>query len=95
MVIKGNLATDKMLAKSMKDHPIVAGSFAQWLVRNFGIKEAMYAKVIAYKLKYKVDDIPPSATCSDKTMNELNTSAAYENKASDTAIRKLGSLAKK
>ena len=93
-VIKGHLSANKMMAKSIKDHPIVVGDYDRWIVSNSGRKEAMDAKVMATKLKYDVDDISSPTTSAAKSINELNTSVASVKKAADTAISKVGSLAK-
>ena len=82
------------MAKSIKDHPIVVGYYDRWIVSNSGRKEAMDAKVMATKLKYDVDDISSPTTSAAKSINELNTSVASVKKAADTAISKVGSLAK-
>ena len=54
-MIKGHLSADKTLEKPIKNHPIVVGSYAQWLVSNSGIKESMDSNIMATKIKYKVD----------------------------------------
>ena len=54
-MIKGHLAANKMLSKSIKDHPIVVGTYAKWLVINYGMREATDGKIMATKIKYKVD----------------------------------------
>ena len=50
-VIKGHIAANKMLAKYIKDHPIVVGAYAQWLVSNSVRTEAMDTNSMATKLK--------------------------------------------
>ena len=94
-VIKVHLVAKKMLAKSIKDHPIVVGSYTQWIVSNYGIKEAIYANIMATKLEYKVDELSSSTNYVAKSINELKTSVASAKKAADTAISKLGYLANK
>ena len=49
---------------------------------------------MAAKLKYKVHEISFSTNSDVKSINELKTSIAYENKSTNIAIRKLVSLAK-
>ena len=93
-MIKGYLAADKMLAKSIKDHPIVVGAYAQWLVSNSGIKEAVDYKIMDNNLKYKSDELFSSSAASSNSINELNIYVASTKKSADTAIRKLGSLSK-
>ena len=84
-----------MLEKSIKDHRIVVGAYDQWLVSNYGIKESMDSKIMATKLNYKVDELSSSSAYSYKSINELKISVAYAKKASNTAISKIGSIAKK
>ena len=60
---------------------------------NSGRKETMDAKVVATKLKDKVDEFYYSNTSTAKRINKLKTYDASAKKAVDTAIRKLGSLA--
>ena len=94
-MIKGYLAADKMLAKSIKDHPIVFEDYAQWLVSSSGIKEAMNTKTVATNLKYKVYEISHLTNSDAKSINELNTSVAVSNKADNAAISKLAPLTNK
>ena len=94
-VIKGHLAADKMLTKTIKDCLIFFGSYAQWLVINSGRKWAIYAKIMATKLKWKVDEISSLSDSSTKSINEFKISVASVKKSADTAISKLGSLSKK
>ena len=54
---QSSLANENMLEKSIKDHPIVVGSYAQWFVSKSGRKESMDAQIMDTKLKYKVDKI--------------------------------------
>ena len=89
------LAFNKVLAKSTKDHPIFVGAYNQWLVSKSGKKEAMDVKVIATKIKDKVDELSSSTNSSAKRINELKTSVASVKKASNTAISKLDPLANK
>ena len=60
-MIKGHLAANKMLSKSIKDHPIVVGTYANWLVINYGMREAMDGKIMATKITYKVDEVSSSS----------------------------------
>ena len=94
-MIKIHLAADKMLEKSIKDHPIFVGAYARWLVSNSGRKEAMDANIMATKLIYKVEKISSLSVSSSKRINELKISVASTKKAADTAINKLGSFSKK
>ena len=56
-MIKGHLSADKTLEKSIKNHPIVVGSYAQWLVSNSGIKESMDSNIMATKIKDEVYEL--------------------------------------
>ena len=89
------LAFNKVLAKSTKDHPIVVGAYNQWLVSKSEKKEAMDVKVIATKIKDKVDELSSSTNSAANIINELKTSVASKKKDMETTIRKLGPLANK
>ena len=65
-VIKGHIAANKMLEKSIKDHPIVVGDYAQWILSNSRRKEATDANIMATKLKYKVDGFSSLTTSAAK-----------------------------
>ena len=65
-VIKGHIAANKMLEKSIKDHPIVVGDYAQWILSNYRRKEATDANIMATKLKYKVDGFSSLTTSAAK-----------------------------
>ena len=94
-VIKVHLAADKMLEKSIKDHPIVIVVYYQWLVSNSEIKKAMDAKIMAAKLKEKVEELSSLSDSSSKRINELKIYVASAKKSADTDISKLGSFSKK
>ena len=55
----------------------------------------MYAKIMATKLKYKVDEIFSLFASYYKIINELKIFVASEKNVADTSISKLGSLTKK
>ena len=67
-VIKGHIAANKMLEKSIKDHPIVVGDYSQWLVSNSGRKEAMDTNIMYTKLKYNLYEISYSTTSDAKSI---------------------------
>ena len=94
-MIKGHLTANKMLEKYIKDHPIVVGSYTQWLVSNSGRKEDMDVNIMATKLNKKLDKLSSSSASSSKIIKGLNIYVASTKKAADTAIRKLGPIAKK
>ena len=50
-VINIHLAANKILEKSIKNYPVVVGSYSQWIVSNSGRKSAMDANIMATKLK--------------------------------------------
>ena len=52
----------------------------------------MDARVVATKLKDKVDELSSLTTSVSKSINDLKTSIASVKKAADTAIKKLGYL---
>ena len=63
-VIKGHLTADKILEKFIKDHPVVVGAYAQWLVSKSVRKESIDANIMANKLKEKLDELTSSYSSS-------------------------------
>ena len=94
-MIKGHIAADEMLEKFIKDHPILVGAYAQWLVSNSRRKESTDAKIMAAKLKDKVDKLSSSSVSSYKSINELKIYVAFAKKSANTIISKLWSFSKK
>ena len=88
-VIKGHLVANKMLEKSIKDHPIFVEDYTQWRVSHSGIKESMDTKIMAAKLKDKVDKLSSSSVSSYKSINELKIYVAFAKKSANTIISKL------
>ena len=50
VLIRCHLSEENMLSKIIKDHPIVVGAYAQWLVSNSERKEALEDKKIGRKI---------------------------------------------
>ena len=72
-----------MLLKTIKDHPIVVGTYAQWLFSNTGRKEALKAKILAGKVKDRLDDLSATLSSTTKSISELKTMFAAAKKAAD------------
>ena len=63
-MIKDHIAADEMLEKFIKDHPILVGAYAQWLVSKSVRKESIDANIMANKLKEKLDELTSSYSSS-------------------------------
>ena len=56
-VLRSHMATKAILKKGFKDHPVVVGAYAQWLVSNSGKKDASEAKAAIAKVTSAVADL--------------------------------------
>ena len=54
---KTDIAVYKMADKGIRNHPVVVGAYAQWMVGNSGLKEAEAAKREAAKVCQAVSDV--------------------------------------
>ncbi len=55
--IRTHMATKAILKKGFKDHPVVVGAYAQWLVSNSGKKDASEAKAAIAKVTATVAEL--------------------------------------
>ena len=91
-VIKSHLAVSTMLKRGIKDHPIVVGAYAQWLVSNSGRKEALDAHALIKSLSSKVDGISSSLKDATSTLSDVKASVVSVKKTADSALNKVGAL---
>ena len=71
-VIRYHLAEEKMLRK-IKDHPIVVGAYAQWLLINSVRKKALEARILVGKVNDRVDELSATSSCTTKSISKLRT----------------------
>ena len=80
--IQTHFATVALEKRGIKDHPIVVGAFAEWLVQNSGRQEASQAKIDLVTVKEEVKAIR-------KTINEVQTKANSAKQTADKAFQKV------
>ena len=72
----------------------MVGAYAQWLVSNSGINEAPEAKILAGKVKDRVEELSGTSSSTTKSISELKTMVAAAKKAEDQATSKVSALKK-
>ena len=80
--IQTHFATVALEKRGMKDHPIVVGAFAEWLVHNSGRQEASQAKGDLVVIKEEMKNIR-------KSINEVQTKANSAKQTADKAFQKV------
>ena len=70
--VRTYLATDAIQKKGFKDHPVVVGAYAKWLVNHSGKKDASEAKVAVQKLKGESGELRNTAA-TKKSVSSLET----------------------
>ena len=80
-----------MADKGIRNHPTVVGSYAQWLVSNNGLKDAMAAKNDVRRLQSLIDTLKGSLADQVKSMTELKTKVETVKKVADKAFSKANS----
>ena len=91
-VIKSHLATTSMLKKGIKDHPIMVGAYAQWLVSNSGQREAFEAQSMVKSLSSKVDSMSSTIKDTFSALADVKSTITSVKNTADSALNKVGSL---
>ena len=86
-VIKTHVATERMLAKDLRDHHIVTGSYAKWLVNHSGKKDAVALKKQVDKLSNSLDGLR-YASATKKALTAVEKVAEAAKKTVDKALNK-------
>jgi hypothetical protein len=84
-VIRTHIATKAMVKRGFKDHPVVVGAYAQWLVSNSGKKDASEAKASIAKLNSTVSDLRDSIA-TKKALSALESRIEAVKKVADKAV---------
>jgi hypothetical protein len=87
-VLQSHLAAKDMSKKTIKDHPIVVGAYAQWLVSHSGRKEADVAKKAADKASALAQELKTNLDKEKKVVNELKTKVEAVKRTADKALVK-------
>ena len=91
-VIKLHLAATAMLKKGIKDHPIVVGTYAQWLVSNSGRREPLEAQSMVKSLSSKVDLMASTVKDTASSLADVKSTVTSVKKTADFALNKVGNL---
>ena len=87
-----HLATVDLVSKGLRDHPIVVGSYAKWLVSNSGRKEALAAQKEVTKVQASLTSLRSSAQSDiDKCKSacqDLRSKVETVKKTADKALAK-------
>ena len=86
-VIRTHVATERMLAKDLRDHHIVTGNYAKWLVNHSGKKDAATLKKLVDKLVGTVDSLRDSSA-TKKALIAVEKTAEAAKKTADKALNK-------
>ena len=89
--IKSYNATQALLKTGIKDHPIVVGAFAEWLVHNSGRKEAVESKDDLEDLKREIKELKNLVAAQKKTLTEVGKQASTAKTVADRAMSKAAS----
>jgi hypothetical protein len=87
--IKSYNATQALLQTGIKDHPIVVGAFAEWLVHNSERKEAVESKDSMDELRKEIKDLRDVVSAQQKTLTEVGNKAQTAKQVADRAISKV------
>ena len=86
-VIRTHVATERMLSKDLRDHHIVTGNYAKWLVNNSGKKDCAALKKQVDKLSNSLDSLK-EATATRKALAAVEKTAEAAKKTADKALGK-------
>ena len=85
---KTDIAACKMADKGIRNHPVVVGAYAQWMVGNSGLKEADAAKKEAAKACKAVTDFKVLLADQAKALSEAKSKIETVKKVADKAHQK-------
>ena len=88
--IKTHVAAVSINERGIKDHPIVVGAYAQWLVRHSGRREAGEALKEAAKAIAIAAELKVSIGSQKGLLAELKTRVEAVKKVADKALAKSG-----
>ena len=83
-VIRTHMAARAIVKKGFKDHPVVVGAYAQWLVSNSGKRDASEAKASISKLSDIVSSLKESCA-TKKSVSQLESRLDSVKKTADKA----------
>ena len=86
-VLRTHLATETMLEGDLRDHPVVTGNYAKWLVNNSGKKDALVIKREVDKLSTKLARLEEEMA-TKRALTAVEKTAEAAKKVADKALAK-------
>ena len=86
--LKTDVASSRMSDKGIRNHPTVVGSYAQWLVSNNGLKDALAAKNDVKRLQGLIDTLKSSLADQVRSVTDLKSKVETVKKVADKAFNK-------
>ncbi len=88
-VLRTHIATEKMLKGDLRDHPIVTGNYAKWLVNHSGKQDAKDLRKEVDKFAKVVTDLKDNMV-TKKQLATVEKTAETAKKTADKALNKKG-----
>ena len=92
--VRTYLATESIQQKGFKDHPVVVGAYAKWLVNHSGKKDASEAKTAVQKLQAEVTELKGS-TATKRSVTTLESRVETIKSVADKAKQQCADLKSK
>ena len=89
--VRTYLATEAIQKKGFKDHPVVVGAYAKWLVNHSGKKDASEAKSAVQKLQSELGELKNS-TATKKSVSSLEARVETVKGVADKAKQQCSDL---
>jgi hypothetical protein len=85
---KTDVAVVKMMDSGIRNHPVVVGAYAQWMVSNSGLRESASARKEASAAKQAVSDLKSQLAEQSKSLSEARSKIDVVKKIADKAHQK-------
>lgn len=86
-VLRTHTATERMLEGDLRDHAVVTGNYAKWLVNNSGKKDALMLKKEVDRLSTKLTKVEEESA-TKRALNAVEKTAEAAKKVADKALAK-------
>ena len=86
-ILRTHVVTERMMEGDLRDHPVVTGNYAKWLVNNSGKKDALLIKREVEKLTTKLAKVEEESA-SKRALSAVEKIAEAAKKVADKALAK-------
>ena len=86
-ILRTHVVTERMMEGDLRDHPVVTGNYAKWLVNNSGKKDALLIKRDVEKLTTKLAKVEEESA-SKRALSAVEKIAESAKKVADKALAK-------